>query len=91
VTDEDIVVLGLYCESLLADEQFNTLIGQFELQTVQHILGTAVSAKQDRENVYLAFTGLRDFLGHMRAIVEAKDEIVKQQTEPSSSDDALDD
>lgn len=84
------ISLGQYCENLLSQEHFTTLVKQFETQTIEHLLTTRAEEKERREDIYQSMSGVRDFLGLLRFFVAKKDELIEaQETEPSDETDAL--
>ena len=83
MTNQEIVELGQYCEALLRDDNFAKLVGLFETQTIQHMLGTKPEETQKREAVYASFSGVRDFIGLLQTYKDAKDEIIAQDNAPS--------
>lgn len=90
MTEDELIVLGDYCEDLMKQENFGTIIGLFEKQTVQHFLNTAQHDKEARETVYASFNGVRDLMGLMTSIVEQKNAIIaKENQAPSDDTDAL--
>lgn len=74
MTDDETIALGEYCEDLMRQENFNVLVQQFELQCFQHIMTTAPHETKTREGVFAKYCGLRDFLGHVKACVEQKND-----------------
>lgn len=86
MTDDELIELGLYCEDLLSQEHFNVLARQFDLQCFEHMMGTEAHETKKRESIFATRTGLRDFLGHLRAVVDQKDEILKRYEAPSDED-----
>ena len=84
------ISLGQYCDSLLSQEHFTTLVKQFETQTIEHLLTTGAEEKQRREDIYQSMSGVRDFLGLMKFFVAKKNELIEaQDQEPSDDTDAL--
>jgi hypothetical protein len=80
--DYEKVMLGEYCEDLLNQENFVTLVKLCEQQIAQHFLTTKPEEKAKREGIYATYQGLAEFLGLMTAFVEAKNAINKvNQTE----------
>ncbi len=88
MTDEEIVELGHYCSSLLEQPSFIVLQKQFELQTVNHFLNTEPHESKKREGIYASFSGVRDFLGNMRAIIDEAQKIIAKDQPALSEFDA---
>lgn len=90
MTEDEVIALGQYCESLLQQEHFTTLVKQFETQTIEHLLTTRSEEKERREDIYQSMSGVRDFLSLMKFFVQKKDDLIEEaeKTEPSE-DDAL--
>lgn len=90
MNEDEVISLGQYCESLLTQEHFTTLVKQFETQTIEHLLTTRAEEKQRREDIFQSMSGVRDFLGLMRFFVNKKDELIEAQEKELSEDtDAL--
>lgn len=83
MTNQEIVELGQYCEDLMNQDYFVKLVGLFETQTIQHMLGTKPEETQKREAVYASFSGVRDFIGLLQTYKDAKDEIITRDNAPS--------
>ena len=88
MTDDEIISLGDYCVSLREHPHFNTLIRQFELQTVTHFMSTEAHEAKKREGIYASLSGFRDFLGQMNAIVDEAAAIVNRNKPAPSEFDA---
>jgi len=78
LTDEEIVSLGLYAEDLLSQDYFRVLRQQFELQCFAHFMSTAPKDKMEREGVYQQYQGAKDFLAHITACAQQKDQILER-------------
>ena len=85
MTDQDTIELGYYCEEVLRNDLFNVVAQQFEQQCFVHMMSTAPDKKMEREGIYSQYRGFKDFLGHMVAIVEQKDRIIKQSAQQPST------
>lgn len=88
MTEDEIVSLGNYCETLRHNPQFKVLLDQFELQIVQHMLTTEPHEQKKREGIYASFLGVRDFLGHMDALITEKKKLTEPQIDALSEYDA---
>lgn len=86
MNDDEIVALGTYCEQLKSNQNFQKLLNQFELQIVNHFLQTQPYETKKREGIYASFSGVRDFLGNMDAIIEQKNNLLNPIKEPSETD-----
>lgn len=71
----------------MRNDYFAELVHQFEQQCFQHFMSTGAHEVKKREGVYNTFTGVRDFIGHMRACVEQKQKL----TTPSPVDALIED
>jgi hypothetical protein len=90
VTEFERISLGEYCEDLLQQESFNTLVRLHETQSMQDLLNTGLLEKNKREAIYAAFHGFKEFLGLMKACVDVKDGLLKSNEQaPSEDTDAL--
>lgn len=87
MTENDVITLGEYCENLLSQEHFATLVKQYETQTIEHLLSTAPEEKERREDLYASMTGVRDFLGLMKFFVTKKEQLIEEQNEQALSED----
>lgn len=84
--EDDIVPLGVFCESVLGESAFTTIVQQYEMQCYINWKNTAPQNVKEREHAFAKLSGLQDFLLHMRAFVEQKNAILKEN-EPSSDDE----
>lgn len=76
--DEDIIVIGEYCEDLLQQNVFKVLVDEFDKQCFSHFMATDAKDKMERESVYQQWRGAKDFLDHLTAFVTQKDETLKR-------------
>jgi len=86
LNEQEIISLGHYCEDLLQQENFNKVVNLFEQQISHDFLKTKPEEKQKREGIYASYVGLSEFLGLMRATVEAKAALIKA-SEPELPED----
>lgn len=63
MTEEQIVVLGDYCESLMRDDNFNQLCAIFRDQAFTAMMATKSADTLERESIYSEVSGLQKFLG----------------------------
>lgn len=74
-TQQEILELGEYCETLMRQDFFNQLCAEFEDQTVRHMLQTLPHETEKREDIYASMRGHQDFLGLLMSYVEAANNI----------------
>lgn len=79
MTEDEVIVLGQYCENLKQQENFTTLVKQFETQTIEFLLTTKPEDKEKREQIYASMNGVRDLLGLMDFYINTKNEIIEKQ------------
>jgi hypothetical protein len=85
--DENATIeLGSFCEGLLEKEAFTTIVSHFEQQCFLHWASTDAKNLKEREAIFNKMGALRDFLGHLRAYVAQKDDILAKQQELSEED-----
>jgi hypothetical protein len=87
VTNEEIVELGMYCEGLLQQEPFRILVEQYELNCFQHFVSTAAHEQKKRDGIYAQFNGLKDFLGMIANVVDAKNKIERALSSDAPDED----
>jgi len=89
VTDDEIVTLGDFCVSLRENGNFQALVKQFELQTIDHFMSTEAHETKKREGIYASLAGCRDFIvGHMNGVIDAAAKIVAENKPAPSEYDA---
>lgn len=86
MTDDETVALGNFCENLMTNPMFNTLVEQFEKQIVNHFMQTEPHEAKRREGIYASYSGVRDFLANMKAIVIQRDGLIAPKNELSEFD-----
>ena len=70
-------------------QRFAAVVSQYEANCMQHLLSTEAHETKKRESIYASYTGFRDFLGLMKALVEEK-RALQEKDEPALSEtDAL--
>jgi hypothetical protein len=90
VTDDEVVALGDFCETLLQQPSFNHLVALREDDLAKTILSTAPHEKDIREAAHASYNGLREFLGVMKSLVDRK-RVLTETSEPDLSPDDGDD
>ena len=90
MTDDEIVTLGSFCETLLGSDAWRVIVDQFEQQCFQHMMSTEAHETKKLEGVFATYQGVRDFLAHMNAIVAQKDKILAPQGLPEWAPQAAD-
>lgn len=88
LTEDQIVALGDFCETLREAPDFQEIVSQFEQQIVGHMLATEPHELKKREGYYASLMGVREFLGHIAAIKNQRDQIITRNNAPSVSEDA---
>ena len=88
MTEDEIIDLGIYCEALLSEPRFATIVEEFEKASFQHFRTTLDPHKAEREFIFATMRGLQNFLSHMAAIVEQKNEITNERNPEPSTEDA---
>jgi hypothetical protein len=86
MSEDEIVALGNFCENLRNSPSWKILLDQFEKQIVEHMLHTEPHEAKKREGIYASFLGVRDFLGHLKAIETDRDQIIERNKAPSNED-----
>jgi hypothetical protein len=82
MTDDEIVALGSFCETLLGYQAWGVLVEQYEQQIFQHFMTTSPHEQKKREGVYASFVGFQDFMAHMKAIIEQKNKLLHPEPLP---------
>jgi hypothetical protein len=90
LTDDDIIMLGTYCEGLLREELFNVLVKQFELNCFDHMMSSAAHETKKREGVFATYQGLKDFLGLMITVVAQKNKLTEEPSAKDAQEDEID-
>lgn len=85
MTEEQIVVLGMYAENLMNEDNFNVLVQQFDQQCFLHWSSSEAHETKKREGIFAQRAGLFDFLAHMKAVIDEKTAIMERQA-PSQAD-----
>jgi hypothetical protein len=78
MTDDEILTLGSFCETLMGSGCLGGPVGEFEKQVFQHFMMTKPNELKAREGVY----AVQDFFAHMQALVEQTDKLL--QPDPCS-------
>lgn len=88
LSDDEKIVLGTFCETVLSSGAFNTITNQYEQSTVQQLLTTKPTDRGRRDELYFSIRGVRDLLSLMSSYVAEKDRLllIDQPTEPSEDD-----
>ncbi len=86
MNDDEIILLGDYCESVLNHDFFTVVVQQFEQQCFVHWASTDPKNIKEREAIYLKRNALNDFLSHMKAFVLQRDETNKRNAALSAQD-----
>jgi len=87
---EELVALGNYVAQLFEQEHFNTLIEEFNRQSVEHMLRTKPHEVKAREGVYAEITGVRALLDMMKQYIDLRDEILDKPTADEHHPDGRD-
>jgi hypothetical protein len=82
MTDDEIVALGSFCETLMGYDAWSVLVGQYEQPVFQHFMMTEPHEQKKREGIYANFSGTQDFLSHMKALIEQKNKLLQPQELP---------
>ena len=83
LTDDEIIVMGTFCETVLDSALFSTLTTQYETSTVQQLLSTKPQDRIVRDQHYYAVRGVRDFLSLMAHYVAEKHRLIELEHKPS--------
>lgn len=75
MTDDQIVELGVFCQSTLVHDHFNEVWRLFEQQTTANFLSTKPEQAAEREAIYAKLNGARELLGFMHSIVLRAEEL----------------
>ena len=86
MTDDEIILLGDYCEGILRNDLFDVVVKQFELQCFIHWANTDPKNIKEREAIFAQRSALNEFIGHMKAIVSQRDETHKRNEALSQGD-----
>lgn len=86
MTEEQRVMVGQFCDELLAHPLWQLLNYEFEQDTVADLLNTIPPAHSEREGIYFTYNGYRSFVAHMKALVRAKNQILEQRDLEALSD-----
>jgi hypothetical protein len=91
VTDDDIIMLGEFCEQVLSAPEFTVLVQQYELQAFSQFASTAPEHKASREYIYATMQGMREFVSHMAEVTAQRARILKAIDDELSPLDAQED
>ena len=67
MTDDEIVALGQFCETVRSPFSWRVLVETFEKQVFDHMMGTEPHEQKKREGIWAQYQGAKDFLAHMDA------------------------
>lgn len=87
LTQETLEHLGTAAERFLGDPDFQMMTQVFEAQTLNALLGTKRVDKNAREELYATIQSVRDFIGFMNELAQAK----AASEEPVTITDTTDD
>lgn len=79
MVEEEQVRIGMYCEALMADSQFNELVQIAESKLALEML--QADTAEEREQHHRTYAGLRDLLALMQQFVINKDQIALKEDE----------
>lgn len=71
MTDSELLATGGLCAALLADQNFQSVVAQFELSLAADMLATKSSEAKKREDLYASLWGARELLAFMQLTAEA--------------------
>jgi hypothetical protein len=86
MTEDELIALGEYCEFLLSQDHFATLVQQFDTQCYQQMMASEPHEKMRRESAYNEFRGCKAFLDHMKAFVDQKNQTLQRNAALSRED-----
>lgn len=86
MTDQEIIELGEFCETLLVHPKFNEAVSLFEISTVQAILSTKPPDADERQRLYLQHNGTKEFIGFLQEFVVQRHKLT-DETPPDTTDD----
>lgn len=86
MTEDEIVELGDYCQQVMSDYRWKSILEQFETQIVHHMLTTEPHETKKREGIYAASRGVQDLLGHMATLVQQALTIKEPQEQKAASE-----
>jgi hypothetical protein len=87
LSDDEKVVLGQFCDSILTADAFAFITNLYETSTVQQLLTTKPQDRGKRDDLYFRIQGVRDFLALMAQLVNEKDRLLDNSPKPSAEDD----
>ena len=90
MTDDKIIDLGAYSESILTEPRFNQLVTEFESAVAQQFLCTKPDDQKLRQEIFETLNGFRTFLGFMQTLVKEATTILAP-AEPTIDGEAPDD
>ena len=79
-SEQKIVELGNYVELLFKQDHFNTLVKEFNQQSVEYALRTKPHEVKEREGVYARVNGVREFIDMMAQFVSMSDQIIETRS-----------
>lgn len=71
MTDSELLATGELCAALLADQNFKTVVAQFELSLAADMLATKSCEAKKREDLYASLWGARELLAFMQLNADA--------------------
>lgn len=85
LTDDEIIAVGSFCETVTQQQAWRVLTDTFEQQIFQHMMCTEAQEQKKREGIYASFSGVRDFIAHINALIVQKNKLTAP---PEPSEDA---
>jgi hypothetical protein len=86
MTEDELIALGEYCEQLLSQDYFATLVQHFDMQCYQQMMVSEPHEKMKRESAYNEYRGCKAFLDHLKAFVDQKNATLARNAAPSQED-----
>lgn len=73
---DQIIDLGNTAEAILTNPMFNQICDQFKEAAVHNMASTKPSQSKEREEIYAALVGAREFYGFMQGLVQDRNKLL---------------
>jgi hypothetical protein len=86
MSEDDLIAIGLWCEDLLQQEFFRTVVDTFDKACYEQIMSSEPHEKMKRDSTYNEYRGAKAFLDHIRALVDQKNQIEQRNALSQAAD-----
>ncbi len=86
MTDEQLLMLGVFSTTLLASDEFKQLHTLFKQQVAVDMLDTKPTDAKERERLYGTVEALSSFISHIQGFANAGEQLTKPDAEEPGQD-----